>query len=82
MSDIIEYDTDADGTVDSVEVNFDGEAGTDAMGQDLDNDGVFETIDIFERLCEGEGDDLPESAFMYVGTLEEAKKKAEKIRAG
>jgi F-type H+-transporting ATPase subunit beta len=40
-----------------------------------------ETIDSFERLCEGEGDDLPESAFMYVGTLEDARKKAEKMAA-
>jgi F-type H+-transporting ATPase subunit beta len=40
------------------------------------------TIDSFERLCNGEGDDLPESAFMYVGTLDDAKKKAEKMRAG
>jgi F-type H+-transporting ATPase subunit beta len=37
-----------------------------------------ETIDSFERLCNGEGDDLPESAFMYVGTLDDAKKKAAK----
>ncbi len=36
-----------------------------------------ETIDSFERLCNGEGDDLPESAFMYVGTLDDARKKAE-----
>jgi F-type H+-transporting ATPase subunit beta len=40
------------------------------------------TIDSFERLCNGEGDDLPEGAFMYVGSLEDAKKKAEKMRAG
>ena len=40
-----------------------------------------ETIDSFERLCNGEGDDLPESAFMYVGTLEDAKKKAAKMAA-
>jgi F-type H+/Na+-transporting ATPase subunit beta len=38
-----------------------------------------DTIDSFERLCNGEGDDLPESAFMYVGTLEDAKAKAEKM---
>jgi F-type H+-transporting ATPase subunit beta len=38
-----------------------------------------ETIDSFERLCEGEGDDLPESAFMYVGTLDDARAKAEKM---
>jgi len=39
------------------------------------------TIDSFERLCNGEGDDLPESAFMYVGTLEDAKAKAAKMAA-
>jgi F-type H+-transporting ATPase subunit beta len=38
-----------------------------------------QTIDSFERLCNGEGDDLPESAFMYVGTLDDARKKAEKM---
>ncbi|MBL8763782.1 MAG: F0F1 ATP synthase subunit beta [Phycisphaerae bacterium] len=41
-----------------------------------------DTIDSFERLCNGEGDDLTESAFMYVGTLDDAKKKAEKMKAG
>ncbi|MFN5958165.1 MAG: F0F1 ATP synthase subunit beta, partial [Planctomyces sp.] len=41
-----------------------------------------ESLDSFERLCNGEGDDLPESAFMYVGTLDDARKKAEKMRAG
>ncbi|MEL6328286.1 MAG: F0F1 ATP synthase subunit beta [Planctomycetota bacterium] len=40
-----------------------------------------ETIDSFERLCNGEGDDLPESAFMYVGTLDDARAKAEKAAA-
>jgi F-type H+/Na+-transporting ATPase subunit beta len=42
---------------------------------------LSETIDSFERLCNGEGDDLPESAFMYVGTLDDAKAKAEKMAA-
>src|SRR5205809_3724235 len=37
-----------------------------------------QTIDSFERLTNGEGDSLPESAFMYVGNLDEAKAKAEK----
>ena len=41
----------------------------------------IETIDSFERLCDGEGDDLPESAFMYVGTLDDARKKAEAMAA-
>ncbi len=40
-----------------------------------------DTIDSFERLVAGEGDDLPESAFMYVGTLDDARKKAEAAAA-
>jgi len=40
-----------------------------------------ETIDSFERLCNGEGDDLPEGAFMYVGTLDDARQKAERQAA-
>ena len=45
------------------------------------NSSLEETIDSFERLCNGEGDDLPESAFMYVGTLEDAFAKAESMAA-
>jgi len=48
-------------------------------------EGIFtpleETIDSFDRLCEGEGDDLPESAFMYVGNLDDARAKAERMKA-
>ncbi len=40
-----------------------------------------QTIDSFERLCNGEGDSLPESAFMYVGNLDDAKAKAAKMAA-
>ena len=40
-----------------------------------------ETIESFDRLCEGEGDDLPESAFMYVGNLDDVRAKAEKMAA-
>ncbi len=40
-----------------------------------------ETIDSFSRLCEGEGDELPESAFMYVGSLDDARAKAETMAA-
>jgi F-type H+-transporting ATPase subunit beta len=40
------------------------------------------TIDSFERLCNGEGDDLNEGAFMYVGTLDDAKAKAAKMAQG
>ncbi len=43
---------------------------------------LAETLDSFRRLCAGEGDDIPESAFMYVGTLDDARKKAEKMAAG
>jgi F-type H+-transporting ATPase subunit beta len=38
-----------------------------------------DTIDSFERLVNGEGDDLPEAAFMYVGTLDDARDKAERM---
>ncbi len=41
-----------------------------------------QTIDSFERLCNGEGDDLPEGAFMYVGNLDEAKAKAARMAQG
>ncbi|MFH1437917.1 MAG: F0F1 ATP synthase subunit beta, partial [Pseudomonadota bacterium] len=39
-----------------------------------------ETIDGFKQLAAGEVDDLPEQAFYMVGNLDEARKKAEKIR--
>ncbi len=42
---------------------------------------LAETISSFKRICSGEGDDLPESAFMYVGTLDDAREKAEKMAA-
>src|SRR5262249_52474097 len=35
-----------------------------------------ETIRSFKELCEGKWDHLPENAFMYVGTIEEAAEKA------
>jgi F-type H+-transporting ATPase subunit beta len=38
-----------------------------------------DTIRSFEEICEGQWDHLPESAFMYVGTVEEAAEKAEKM---
>ncbi|MCI0365651.1 MAG: F0F1 ATP synthase subunit beta [Phycisphaerales bacterium] len=40
-----------------------------------------ETIESFNRLADGEGDDLPEGAFMYVGSLDDARAKAEKMAA-
>ncbi len=42
---------------------------------------LTQTIDSFRRVCEGEGDELPEAAFMYVGNLEDAMAKAEKLAA-
>jgi F-type H+-transporting ATPase subunit beta len=40
-----------------------------------------QTIDSFNRLANGEADDLPEGAFMYVGTLDDAREKAERMAA-
>ena len=38
-----------------------------------------ETIRSFKELCEGKWDHLPEAAFMYVGTIEEAAQQAERM---
>ena len=38
-----------------------------------------ETIRSFEELCDGKWDHLPESAFMYVGGIEEAAEQAKKM---
>ena len=40
-----------------------------------------DTFRSFEELCEGKWDHLPENAFMYVGSVEEAAEKAEKMEA-
>lgn len=40
-----------------------------------------DTIRSFEELCDGKWDHLPESAFMYVGAIEDAGEKAEKMAA-
>ena len=40
-----------------------------------------DTIRSFEELCDGKWDHLPEDAFMYVGTIEEAAEKAKKLAA-
>ena len=52
-----------------------------AVGTSSSSPSRAETIDSFKRLCAGEADDLPESAFMYVGTLDDARAKAEKMAA-
>jgi F-type H+-transporting ATPase subunit beta len=38
-----------------------------------------DTIRSFEELCEGKWDHLPDRAFMYVGTIEDAEKRAEEL---
>ncbi len=40
-----------------------------------------DTINSFEQLCDGKWDQLPERAFLYVGSIEEAVQKAEKLSA-
>jgi F-type H+-transporting ATPase subunit beta len=40
-----------------------------------------DTLRSFKELCEGKWDHLPEQAFMYVGPIEEAAAKAEKMKA-
>lgn len=39
---------------------------------------VEDTVRSFKAILDGQADDLPESAFLYVGTIEEARAKAEK----
>ncbi len=41
---------------------------------------LHETIRGFKEICEGMHDDLPESAFFYVGTIDEAVEKARKAK--
>ena len=38
-----------------------------------------ETVRSFKALLEGKADDLPEQAFMFVGTIEEAAEKARQL---
>ena len=42
---------------------------------------LSETIRGFAEIIDGKHDDLPESAFLYVGTIDEAVKKAEELKA-
>ena len=42
---------------------------------------VDKTVDDFEKLLNGDYDDLPEQAFLLVGTIEDAINKAKKIEA-
>ena len=43
---------------------------------------IADTVRSFKAVVAGEYDHLPEAAFMYVGTIEEAVQKAEKLKAG
>ena len=40
---------------------------------------LAETIRSFEELCDGKWDHLPESAFMYVGAIDEVAEQAKKL---
>jgi F-type H+-transporting ATPase subunit beta len=41
---------------------------------------IEDTIKGFREVVDGKHDDIPEQAFLYVGTIEEAQEKAEKIK--
>ncbi len=41
-----------------------------------------DTLRSFRELCDGKWDHLPEQAFMYVGSIEEAAAKAERLKQG
>ncbi|MDE2581548.1 MAG: F0F1 ATP synthase subunit beta, partial [Rhodospirillales bacterium] len=42
---------------------------------------IADTVRSFKAICAGEYDHLPEAAFYMVGTIEEAVKKAESLKA-
>jgi F-type H+-transporting ATPase subunit beta len=42
---------------------------------------IADTIKSCREICEGKWDNLPEEAFMYVGTIEDAAQKAQKLQA-
>jgi F-type H+-transporting ATPase subunit beta len=41
---------------------------------------LAETIRSFEEIADGKWDHLPESAFMYVGVIEQAEEQAKKMK--
>ena len=41
---------------------------------------IADTVRSFKAILDGEGDSLPEAAFLYVGTIEEAKEKAKTLK--
>ena len=40
---------------------------------------ISDTVRSFAEIVDGKHDDLPESAFLYVGTVEEARRKAASV---
>ncbi|MEZ6138272.1 MAG: F0F1 ATP synthase subunit beta [Pirellulaceae bacterium] len=42
---------------------------------------IADTIRSFEEICDGKWDHLPEQAFMYVGSIEQAEEQAKKLAA-
>jgi len=40
---------------------------------------LAETVRSFKEICDGKWDHLPEQAFMYVGTVEEAAEQAKRL---
>ena len=50
-------------------------------GKNGDFTPLTETVRSFAEICDGKWDHLPEAAFMYVGTIEEAAEQAERIEA-
>ena len=42
---------------------------------------LADTLKSFDEICNGKADDLPEQAFLYVGTLDEAREKAKTLAA-
>ena len=41
---------------------------------------VQDTVRSFKAILDGEADDLPEIAFLYVGTIEDVRRKAEELK--
>ena len=41
---------------------------------------IADTVRSFKEILDGKADDLPEAAFLYVGTIEEARKKGESLK--
>jgi len=40
---------------------------------------IADTLKSFEEICSGKADDLPEQAFLYVGSIDEVREKAKEM---